>query len=274
MAHAPDQDADTVMRLASAALVVLIVPLTAVPMTTKAAWAGCGGGSSSSTSVSPGLNGFLGQGNVAQDASDCGGSGDSSSSETTANDPTHLIAAGLDSLCVETAMNEGQDPFEFCGLDPNGQPPQLTPGLVATAFQHIPLPPSRLLIQPSNGRTLVNFATNFYTDNAPFDVPAFQLLGHTIELRVRPVTFAWHYGDGASEATSEPGAAYPDLQITHTYLRKGSVAPSLDTTYAATYRVDRSGPWRAVDGTVTVAGDPARLEVLTATPTLVGYARE
>jgi len=179
----------------------------------------------------------------------------------------------LDAICVALAITLDRDPFEYCDLNTD-DPPEPTSGMVSAAFQHIPLPPSRLLIQPPNGRTLVNFATNFYTDNAPFDVPAFQLLGHTIELRVRPVTFAWHYGDGVSEATSEPGAAYPDLQITHTYLRKGSVAPSVDTTYAATYRVDRTGSWRAVDGTVTVAGDPARLEVLTATPTLVGYARE
>jgi len=200
-------------------------------------------------------------------------SGESTHSGTVITDATHLIDAGLDSICVETAMNEGRDPFDYCGLDDDGNLPELTPGMIATAFQHIPLPPSRLIIQPPGGRTLVNFATNFFTDNGPFDVPPFQLLGHTIELRVAPVTFAWHYGDGASDATSEPGAAYPDLRITHTYLRKGTVAPSVDTTYAATYRVDRAGPWQAVDGTVTIAGEPGQLQILTATPTLVGYTR-
>ena len=199
--------------------------------------------------------------------------GESSHGGPVITDATHLIDEGLDSICVETATDQGLDPFEYCGLDQDGEPPELTPAWIAAAFKRIPLPPSQLIIQPPNGRTLVNFATNFYTDNGPFDVPAFQLLGHTIELRVRPVTFAWHYGDGAIDETSDPGAAYPELRITHTYLQKGSVAPSVDTTYAATYRVDRVGPWLPVDGTVTIAGEPAQLQVLTATPTLVGYTR-
>jgi hypothetical protein len=132
------------------------------------------------------------------------------------------------------------------------------------------MPASNLLIQPPNGRTLVNFATNFYTDNAPFD-RSLRLLGHRIDFRVTPATYTWNYGDGARDETSTPGAAYPDLEITHTYLKKGRVGPSLNTTYSATYRVDGQGPWRAVDGTVTIAGQPAVLDVLTATPTLVGY---
>jgi hypothetical protein len=177
----------------------------------------------------------------------------------------------LDSICVETAMSEGRDPFEFCGLDANGDPPEVTPGMIATAFKNIPLPASNLLIQPPNGRTLVNFATNFYTDNAPFDVPPFQLLGQRIELYVVPTRFDWHFGDGTSTPTDKPGAAYPDLQITHTYLTKGRVGPSVDTTYSATYRINSAGPWLPVAGTVTIAGEPAALEVLTATPTLVGY---
>jgi hypothetical protein len=44
----------------------------------------------------------------------------------------------------------------------------------------------------------------------------------------------------------------------------------VDTTYTATYRVN-GGPWAEVPGSVTVAGAPVALEVLTATPVLVGY---
>ena len=46
----------------------------------------------------------------------------------------------------------------------------------------------------------------------------------------------------------------------------------MDTTYTATYRVN-GGPWRDVPGSVTIPGAPVELEVLTATPTLVGYDR-
>ena len=70
--------------------------------------------------------------------------------------------------------------------------------------------------------------------------------------------------------TDEPGSPYPHLDVTHRYLRKGDVAPSVDTTYTATYRVN-GGAWRDVPGSVTIPGAPVALEVVTATPTLVGY---
>ena len=60
--------------------------------------------------------------------------------------------------------------------------------------------------------------------------------------------------------------------MTHRYLEKGQVAPSVDTTYTAEFRVN-GGPWRDVPGSVTIPGAPVDLEVLTATPTLVGYDR-
>ena len=82
--------------------------------------------------------------------------------------------------------------------------------------------------------------------------------------------FSWRFGDALSMTTDEPGSPYPHLDVTHRYLKKGHVAPSVDTTYTATYRVN-GGPWRDVPGSVTIPGAPVALEVLTATPTLVGY---
>jgi hypothetical protein len=98
------------------------------------------------------------------------------------------------------------------------------------------------------------------------------LLGQGVDLHIVPSQFGWRFGDGESLATAEPGAPYPDLDVTHRYLKKGEVAPSVDTTYTATFRVN-GGPWRAVPGSVTIAGAAVDLEVLTATPTLVGYDR-
>lgn len=184
---------------------------------------------------------------------------------------TDLASLGLDAICVNAALSGGHNPFTFCGLTDDGELPELTPGIVASAFRRIPLPGSRLLVQPPNGRTLVNFETNFYTDNGPFEVPAFVLLGHRIELRVRPVEFVWDFGDGSSQVTTSPGAAYPRLDVTHSYRRVGRVRPSVTTVYAASYRVDGDGPWREVDGTVRIVGEAVEVEVLSATPTLVGY---
>jgi len=50
------------------------------------------------------------------------------------------------------------------------------------------------------------------------------------------------------------------------------VAPSVDTTYTARFRVE-GGPWLDVPGSVTVSGAAVDLEVVTATPTLIGSRR-
>jgi hypothetical protein len=176
----------------------------------------------------------------------------------------------LDAICVATAISAGQEPFAFCDI-PDDNPPQVTPGVVAAAFARIPLPSSALEVQPPNGRTLVNFDTNFYTETRAFDRTV-TLLGQRVDLHIVPSAFGWRFGDGESLTTDQPGAAYPDLQVTHRYLRKGRVSPSVDTTYTATFRVN-GGRWRDVPGSVTIAGAPVGLEVLTATPTLIGYDR-
>jgi hypothetical protein len=177
--------------------------------------------------------------------------------------------SGLDPICVATAIALDEEPFAFCDEPTSGNPAVITPGIVAAALVRVPLPPARLLIQPANGRTLVNFDTNFFTDTRDFDRTV-TLLGQRVDLYIVPSEFGWRFGDGDSLATEEPGSPYPKLDVTHRYLHKGRVAPSVDTTYTATYRVN-GGPWRDVPGSVTIPGAPVTLEVLTATPTLVGY---
>lgn len=147
--------------------------------------------------------------------------------------------------------------------------PQLTVGMIARAFQRIPLPASPLNIQPPNGRTLVNFDTNFYTEDQSFDRTV-RLLGRRIDLHITVASYTWHFDDGEQLTTSKPGAPYPHLQITHSYLRTGDYAPTLDTTYVADYRVD-GGAWQTVPGSVTIEGDPEQLTAIEARPVLVGY---
>ncbi|WP_121253857.1 hypothetical protein [Nocardioides ferulae] len=205
--------------------------------------------------------------------SSAGGSGDGDDGAVTAGQ-VMVTDSGLDPVCVRTALSTGVAPEEFCegdgvfgtGAEP---PPTVTPGMVATAFQELPLPASELVVQPPDGRTLVNFATNFYTENGPF-TETVTLLGQRVDLRIWPAEFTWVFGDGTSHATAEPGAPYPALEVTHEYLRKGRVSPRVDTTYAAEFRVN-GGAWAPVAGTVTIPGEPVGLEVETATPVLVAY---
>lgn len=149
------------------------------------------------------------------------------------------------------------------------EPIEITNAMVARAFKRIPLPESQLVVQPPGGETLVNFATNFYTEAEPFE-RSVTLVGQRVDLRIWPSRFGWSFGDGTDTSTTEPGAAYPDLEITHEYTTAGEVGPSVDTTYSAEFRVN-GGAWEPVIGTVTMAGQPVGLQVRTASPTLVGY---
>jgi hypothetical protein len=194
---------------------------------------------------------------------------DLGSTQVTASGEAQPIRdSDLDGMCVQTALSVGEDPFTFCDIPPEDAELFVTPGLVAAAFQQIPLPASELRVQPANGRTLVNFETNFYTDAAPFDRTV-TLLGQRVDLRIVPSRFGWRFGDGQVLDSTDAGARYPDLRITHDYQRKGEVRPSVDTTYTATYRVN-GGPWATVPGSVTIPGDTVVLQVLTARPVLVG----
>jgi hypothetical protein len=155
-----------------------------------------------------------------------------------------------------------------CPQDSVVASPIVTPGLVLSAFRRVPLPASELVVQPPGGRTLVNFETNFYTEQGEF-TRVVRLLGQRVELRIWPASFVWHYGDGSTQQTSSAGSPYPHLEITHRYLSKGRVAARVDTTYAADFRVG-GGPWREVAGTVTIPGAAEALRVVTARPVLVG----
>ncbi len=191
-----------------------------------------------------------------------------------ATDPAESTAGTITPIThvdIESGLFEG-----FCSganwtvtCDPEDDTtPVDVPGLVAAAFRRIPLPEAELVIQPPNGRTLVNFETNFYTEQGEF-TRTVRLLGRRVELRIWPASFGWRFGDGESDETTSPGAAYPDLEVTHEYLEKGRVSPSVDVTYAAQFRVG-GGPWRDVAGTVTIPGSPQELRVVEARPVLVG----
>ena len=138
--------------------------------------------------------------------------------------------------------------------------------MVRSALARIPLPPSRLVVQPPGGRTLVNFDTNFYTERETF-TRRLTLLGRRVTTRISPSAFTWHFGDGESRSTTTPGSSYPDLMVTHSYLQEGAYRPSVDTTYTAVFRIG-SGPWQPVPGSVAITGPAVDLEAVEARPVL------
>ncbi|WP_181410907.1 PKD domain-containing protein [Nocardioides humi] len=146
----------------------------------------------------------------------------------------------------------------------------LTVADIQRAFAELPLPASTLVIQPPDGLTLVNFATNFYTTSTSTISTTVSLLGQEVTLEATPATFHWYFGDGESTSTRKPGAPYPDLTITHHYQRKGDYLPSLTTTYTGRYKI-ADGPWHTIPGTVTIDGTTQPLRAIEAQPKLVGY---
>jgi len=140
--------------------------------------------------------------------------------------------------------------------------------LAARAFRRLAWPGSSLSVQPPGGRTLVNFETIFFTTNAEPRTQSVTLLNKTVEIQARPVSYAWHFGDGTTLTTSSPGHPYPDQDVVHAYASVDSVAARVDTTYAGRFRVG-GGEWRDIDDTVTVAGAEVGLTIVEATPQLV-----
>ena len=159
----------------------------------------------------------------------------------------------------------------FGGAPPAYEPPTVTPGDVLTALRRVGLPELTTVVQPE-GKTLVNFDTNFYTEPVPVTL-TLTLLGQRVDVEATPATYRWDFGDGTTVTTSDPGAAYPDLSITHRYADAGvTVRPHVTTTYTARFRV-RGGAWQDVGGTVTVPGPATALRVAEATPLLSGEHR-
>jgi hypothetical protein len=125
------------------------------------------------------------------------------------------------------------------------------------------------VVQPPDGRTLVNFDTNFYTANDHPTTQTVTLLGQRITIEATPTSYTWHFGDDGTLTTRDAGAAYPDLRVTHRYAHVGALTPSVDTTYSGRFRVG-NGSWQQIPDTLTVPGNPVALQVLSATPHLVG----
>jgi hypothetical protein len=187
--------------------------------------------------------------------------------------PGTCTIAGQDGSLFNVYQDHSPNPLDWqaCLTDQEAKHlGGLTPGAVQHAFQQLTWPASPLVVQPPHGRTLVNFDTNFYTTNTAPSTQTVTLIGQRVGIEATPVAYHWHFGSGADRTTADPGAAYPDLRVTYRYLHVGAVSPSVDTTYAGRYRVG-NGPWRQIPATLTVPGAPVALQVLSATPHLVGY---
>jgi hypothetical protein len=155
-------------------------------------------------------------------------------------------------------------------------PPRVTPAMVLTAFEEVPLPESEILIQPTEGETIVNNPTNLATNAEAFDETVSFFGGRiTVVLHITPSTFTWHHGDGTTQTTDRPGRLVKQFTtdttglIVHAYTQKATDMPvSVDTTWTATWTLNGTDMGE-VPGTVTIGGDSTPLDALEAPPVLV-----
>jgi hypothetical protein len=165
-------------------------------------------------------------------------------------------------LLGETCSLEEPDP-------PSPATPQVTPALVARAFQRIPLPALRAITQPAE-KTLINFDTIFYVDAQPLH-RTLTLLGQRVELEITPSTFRWVHGDGTTTETHTAGAPYPAKDVVHRYQQAHvTVSQHVEVVWSARWSLN-GGPYQDVDGTVTTVGPATPLRIAEATPALSGY---
>ena len=140
--------------------------------------------------------------------------------------------------------------------------------MVLNALRQMGLPSLETVTQPED-KTLVNFETIFYTQPQEF-TRTVTLLGQSVDVEATASQYTWHHGDGTTVTTSSPGAPYPSKEITHSYTDAHvTVAPSVDVTYTARFRVEGGG-WQDIGETVTIAGPPTALRISEATALLSG----
>ncbi|WP_344219038.1 PKD domain-containing protein [Kribbella sancticallisti] len=144
--------------------------------------------------------------------------------------------------------------------------------LITTQTVLVAFPKLRATVQPA-GRTLVNLDTIVYTDKSTVTTRPVTLLGYPVLVEATPVSYTWHFGDGSPAVTTRsPGKPYPSKEITHKYLKRGSVQVSVTTNYSARFNVAGTG-WRNLAGSVPVNGPQTSLLVREAVPVLVDPPR-
>ncbi len=89
------------------------------------------------------------------------------------------------------------------------------------------------------------------------------LLGQRVRIRPTLEHFTYLYGDGQTLRTTSAGGGYPDGDVTHTYVKKGTRTVRIDATYGGEFSLDGS-EWTPIAGTVTIPGPTQQLAVLTA----------
>ena len=125
------------------------------------------------------------------------------------------------------------------------------------------IPTGNIEHEPSSN-AVVNIPVIYWCDLPGIFSTRVAIIGEAVDVTMRPA-FLWSFGDGSFNATTSPGAPYPNQRITHTYRKAGTYAVVLVATWGGTW--SNNGAARAITGkirkvsvaTVNIANAPTRL---------------
>ena len=131
------------------------------------------------------------------------------------------------------------------------------------------VPPLTPSFQPAGG-TLVNLPAIFSSGQpARLDTRRFDLVGFGIVLDAR-ASWHWDFGDGAAADTDDPGGAWPDRGVSHTYTQPGRLTVRVVSQWQGWFTVDGMGPFAVAGAPVTQTSGALPLVVHEARAVLVG----
>lgn len=152
--------------------------------------------------------------------------------------------------------------------------PELTVAMIRAAFIKTPFVKPKATMEPVGNRTLVNLPNYFTADFSgpgygPGKVRTVTLLGHKVHIKPVLKSNTFHFGDGSSLGPTESrGGGYPDGDVKHAYLRRGTLSASVTTVYGGQFAVDGGG-FTDLPGTATITGPVQPIQVLEAKGRLV-----
>lgn len=155
-----------------------------------------------------------------------------------------------------------------------GGKPKLTVAMINSEFVKTPFARPQVKMEPVGNRTLANLPNFFMADFSgkgygPGEVRDLTLLGHSVRVRPTLKSNTFHFGDGSSLGPTESrGGGYPDGDIKHAYLKRGTVSASVTTVYGGQFAVD-GGEFTDLPGTATITGPAQPIQVLEAKGRLV-----
>jgi hypothetical protein len=132
---------------------------------------------------------------------------------------------------------------------------------LAHAWAEMPIAPNTITIQPDTSWVLTTVPTIVYVDRAP-RTRNVTLLGTPVIIRATASTYTWSWGDGTQTVTTQPGAAYPNATVAHTYMYKEQdVVVRLTTSWRGTYSTNGGGTWHNAPGVAHTTSTPIPLHV-------------